>query len=69
MIRIIASEPLPDCGQLQRSTDEGPTHVPKAGAEEKLPSTHGQGKIRGYVHKLLFFLFFLLLQHNALIAF
>lgn len=60
MIRIIASEQLPDCGRPQRSTDEGPTHVPKAGAEEKPPSTHGQGKIRGYVHRLLcfFYLFF-----------
>lgn len=41
------------------------THVPKAEAEEKPQSTHGQGKIRDYVHKLLV----LLLQHNARIAF
>lgn len=39
--------------------------MPKAEAEEKPQSTHGQGKIRDYVHKLLV----LLLQHNARIAF
>lgn len=39
--------------------------MPKAEAEEKPQSTHGQGKIRDYVHKLLV----LLLQHNAKIAF
>lgn len=39
--------------------------MPKAEAEEKPQSTHGPGKIRDYVHKLLA----LLLQHNAPIAF
>lgn len=41
------------------------THVPKAEAEERPQNTHGPGKIRDYVHKLLA----LLLQHNARIAF
>lgn len=51
---------------LDRRGSRGPTHVPEAEeAEEKPQSTHGQGKIRDYVHKLLV----LLLQHNAGIAF
>ncbi len=50
---------------LDRRGSRGPTHVPKAEAEEKPQSTHGQGKIRDYVHKLPV----LLRQHNARIAF
>ena len=54
-----------DSSPYDRCGSGGPTHVPKAEAEEKPQCTHGQGKIRDYVHKLPV----LLLQHNTRIAF
>lgn len=46
--------------KIDRPGTRDPTHVPQAEAEEKQQSTHGHGKIRDYVHKLLV----LSLQHN-----